>query len=328
MGDAVSVDADLDFRVDVIYVGSVFCRGGTPSPCNGSSPVWKGAMWRLTTDHGSSNLGTWGVSGSPSKLISTFACADGTTCSTVVGPIVAAPTVSIDTGENFWVFFGTGRLISALDKGNTDTQNFFGVKDCIISHLCVNESIERHDLFDVSNISICTSCDSTKNVSTDGGATVTQGFTTNLVPDVQTKDGWVTTLTVKERSLSTATLLGGTLFFSTFIPDASICEFSGKGRLYGLYYLTGTGFTVAALGTTTVGGNQMAKPFIEIDPGMPSQVALHVGAKGAGAVGTTGTLGCGSGVTVSVGTSTASIAQTCGRTGHSFASRLISWRDM
>jgi type IV pilus assembly protein PilY1 len=328
MGDAGSVDTDLDFRVDVIYVGSVFCRGGTPSPCNGSNPVWKGAMWRLTTNQGSSNLGTWGVSGRPSKLISTFACADTTpTCSTVVGPIVAAPSVSIDDMHNFWVFFGTGRLIDSLDKGNTDTQNFFGVKDdCVISTLC-DQTIERHNLFDVSNVSICTSCNSAMNVSTDGGATFTQGFTTNLVSDVQTKDGWFTTLAVGERSLSRAALLGGTLFFSTFTPDASICEFSGNGRLYGLYYLTGTGYTASALGSTTVGSNMIANSFIQVDPGMPSEVALHIGAKGTGVEGTSSTVGCASGVTATIGTSTAAIAQPCVRPGVSW-SRILAWRDL
>jgi type IV pilus assembly protein PilY1 len=329
MGDAAPLDADLDFRVDAIYVGSVLCNGATPSPCNGSSPVWKGIMWRLTTNGGSPDLATWGVSGAPKSLISTFSCVDTTpTCSQNVGPIVAAPSLSIDEAHNFWVFFGTGRLITALDKGNTDTQNYFGVKDCIISSLCFDQTVERHDLLDVSNVSICTSCNSTMNVSTDGGATFTQGFATDIVSGLQSRDGWVTTLTVGERSLSSAALLGGTLFFTTFIPDASICEFSGNGRLYGLYYLTGTGYTGSSVGTSTVAGNKMVNTFIAVDPGMPSQVALHIGTQGAGAPGESVTTGCTSRVTANIGTSTAAISQPCVQPALIPWSHFISWRDL
>jgi type IV pilus assembly protein PilY1 len=274
------------------------------------------------------------VSGAPTKLISTFACADATpTCPAVVGPIMGAPALSIDDAHNFWVFFGTGRLITALDKGNPDSQNFFGVKDCIILNVCSDQTIERHNLVDVSSFSVCTDCDPAMNVSTDGGATFSSGFAggpTSLVGSVVAKDGWVTTLTGGERSLSTAGLLGGTLFFSTFTPDASICEFSGAGRLYGLYYLTGTGYTTSALGTSTVAGHEMARQFIQLDSGMPSQVALHIGSQATGPdnTGTSGPIGCTSRVTASIGTSTAAVSQPCVKPALNPWSRLISWRDL
>src|SRR5206468_2702819 len=228
--------------------------GATPSPCNGSSPVWQGAMWRITTNGGDTDLTMWGASGAPTTLISTFACKDDKTCNKVVGPIVAAPTLSIDKGDNFWVFFGTGRLIDSLDRGNTDTQYFFAVKEdaCIITNACTDQN-ERHNLFNVSSVQICTSmCTNPAKTVSLNGTSFTED-TTTFLSDVQAKDGWFTKLVDGERSVTKAALLGGTLFFTTFTPDESLCAFSGEGRLYGLDFLTGTGFNASTLGTTDKG---------------------------------------------------------------------------
>ncbi len=340
MGDASSLDVDLDFRVDVVYLGSVICRGGTPSPCNGSNPVWRGAVWRLTTNNGSTNLNTWGMGGAPKTLISTFTCADTVaTCPTVVGPVVAAPTISIDDKNNFWVFFGSGRLITTLDKTNEDTQYFFGVKDCFISNLCGTEINNNHNLRDVSTTVICTDpdttrCDPMQTVSTDGGGTFTQGFD-SLVQDVQGRDGWFTTLpAIRERSLTKATILGGTIVFATFTPSDSTCDFSGDARLYALFYLTGTGYTASALGDTMVGSTLVANRSVLIGSGMSSEVALHVGGRGTGTAGAPGlggpavTGGCISGLTASTGLTTGGLADTCVQPAFRIWSALMAWRDL
>jgi hypothetical protein len=169
--------------------------------------------------------------------------------------------------------------------------------------------------------------DPTKTVSTDG--TNFTEDTTNFVSDVQTRDGWVTTLLTGERSLSTAALLGGTLFFSTFSPDDSLCDFSGEGRLYGLYYLTGTGYKASTLGATADGKGQLiANAYVELGSGLPSQVALQIGAVGEGLSGvTTAGRGCVGGITTNMQMSNATIAQVCTGTGV-FYSRILSWRDL
>jgi type IV pilus assembly protein PilY1 len=347
MGDASSLDVDLDFRVDVVYLGSVICRGGTSSPCNGSNPVWRGALWRLTTNQGSTDLDTWGVGGAPKKLISTFTCDNAVaTCPTVVGPVVAAPTISIDDKNNFWVFFGSGRLITTLDKTNEDTQYFFGVKDCFISNVCGTQiENQHHNLRDVSNIVICTDpnttrCDPLQTVSTDGGGTFSQRFddpnsTTSLVQDVQGRDGWFTTLpAIRERSLTKATILGGTIVFGTFSPSDSTCDFSGDARLYALFYLTGTGYAASALGDSLVGGTLVANTSVLIGSGMSSEVALHVGGRGPGTAGAPGvggpavTAGCRSGLTAIAGLSSGGVTDTCVQPAFRIWSALVSWRDL
>src|SRR5207253_5124156 len=237
MADAATVDYNLDFRVDAVYAGSVICNGTTTSSgCGGTGPVWKGAMWRLTTNGGDTNPDNWGIntgcSGStrcPSKLISTFAYTtpQATTCTNAspcnVGPITTAPALTQDDTHNLWLFFGTGRFNTSSDKSNTDIQHFLGVKDCIISSGCTNQTVERNNLFNSSNVVTCSSCASGSNVSTTGSTSSFDiAFSAgggSLVNNIQNMDGWFTTfndplrtpsLMPGERNLSSATLLGGT----------------------------------------------------------------------------------------------------------------------
>jgi hypothetical protein len=80
-----------------------------------------------------------------------------------------------------------------------------------------------------------------------------------------------------------------------------------------------------------VAGNQMAKTFIQLDPGMPSQVALHIGSKNEippDNTGTSGAIGCTSRITASIGTSTAAISQLCVKPALHPWSRFIAWRDL
>src|SRR5438093_1621142 len=134
MADAVTIDYNLDFRVDAVYAGSVICRGSTTNNgCQGSNPVWKGAMWRLTTNGGDINPDTWGMTSSGSQVPSSLISALGSSsCSSAgsafpagcrVGPILTAPALTFDDAHNVWLFFGTGRLLAAPDKVNTDNQH-------------------------------------------------------------------------------------------------------------------------------------------------------------------------------------------------------------
>jgi hypothetical protein len=138
----------------------------------------------------------------------------------------------------------------------------------------------------------------------------------------------VTTLLDGERSLSKAALLGGMLFFSTFSPDDSLCDFSGEGRLYGLYYLTGTGYNASTLGATTDKGQLIANTYVDLGSGLPSQVALQIGQLGEGLSGVaTAGRGCVGGITTNMQMSNATIAQVCTGTGPAY-SRVIAWRDL
>ena len=85
-------------------------------------------MYRLTTNGGNTNPGTWGVALAPTALTSTFTytSSQATTCSNAspckVGPITSAPALTTDTNNNLWVMFGTGRFYSTLN-GATPTSS-------------------------------------------------------------------------------------------------------------------------------------------------------------------------------------------------------------
>ncbi len=87
MGDALTTDIDLDFRVDAVYVGSSQCAVATPtlspnnvSPCLATGPTWKGKMYRLTTSNGNPDPDTWGVANAPTVLVSTFTSVGTSPC--------------------------------------------------------------------------------------------------------------------------------------------------------------------------------------------------------------------------------------------------------
>jgi type IV pilus assembly protein PilY1 len=346
LGDLVSLDFNLDFRTDVVYAGSAICTGGTPSPCNVANPAWRGAMWRLTTNGGDPNPATWGNAGAPSILISNFGyttppastCTGGvagTNCN--VGPALSAPVISTDDNHNIWLFFGTGRFFTNNDKTNTDIQHYFGVKDSFMTMGSPGQGTQRNNLFNVSKVSVCTSCPTSSSIDLGSGSFTSSQAT--LMNNLQSMDGWFTVLSnainpppppFGERNLSSGTLLGGTIFFTTFVPVNNICVIQGTGFLYGLYYGTGAPYAQApALGTSTSGPNTVAQKSVSLGYGIPAQMAIQIGGQGTGTAGTSGSgQGCASRVTGFLQTSTGMIQQLCSQPAGSAWSRMLSWRDL
>ena len=349
MGDVVTLDSNLDFRVDVIYAGYTLCNGAaTSSSCGGSGPVWKGAMWRLTTNGGDTNPDTWGVSTGctgttrcPTKLLSTFAytTTQATTCTSAspcnVGPVTAAAALTSDNTNNIWVLFGTGRFFSNNDKSNVDIQHYFGVKDSFITAGSPAQTTERNNLFNSSGLVVCSNCSSGGNVSTTGSTTSFDTGPSSLLAQVLNVDGWFTTfsnppaaLTPGERNLNPGTLVGGTLFFTTFTPVADICTASGTGLLYAVFYQTGGPQKDSALGTTASGSNLLVNKSVSLGQGLPSQAAIQIGAQGSGTSGASSSAGCAGRTTIYIQSSTGVLGQNCGKPALSVWSRIVSWRDL
>ncbi len=322
-GDFISLDKDLDYRTDVNYAGDVIN--------NGSNPAWIGKMYRLTTNAGSVDQATWGVLNSgvraPSVLISSFPSDN----SLKVGPVTVSPTVAADDASNIWVFFGTGRYFGTADKTNTDTQYFLGVKDPVMAGTCTQSSTTncaKNDLVNVSSVTICMVCASgTNEVSGISGVSTFSGTSTSTLQGlVASKDGWYTTLpTSGERDISAPVIIGGTIFFPTFIPTNDICSLSGEGKLYALFYLTGSAYKASVIGTETSGANTNVKRSTSLGVGMASQMAVHVGAQGSGSSGSSGTSGSEGRVTLIGQSSTGSITKVSATPALSSWSRYVSW---
>ncbi len=325
MGDLITFDANLDYRADSLYMGDVIQTGG--------SPAYTGKMYRLTTGGGNPAVTTWGTASGfsriPSVVLSTYtcypsACASGST----PGPMPGAPTITRDESNKVWLFFGTGRFFSAADKTNVDQQYFYGVKDSVASGTCTETSAtncESTSLVDVSSVDVCIVCSGGTNEVTgvSGVTSLVGSATTTLQGLIQTKDGWVTTLpSAGERTVVSPTLLGGIVFFPTFVPSADLCSASGTSTLYALFYLTGSGYNQSVLGTEAVGANTNVKRSVDLGAGMTSQMAVHIGGQTTdGSSNVTGR--------VKVCGQSSTGALTCTRSNPPLGSwsRYISWND-
>ena len=119
------------------------------------------------------------------------------------------------------------------------------------------------------------------------------------------------------------------MFFTTFIPTTDICVAAGSGNLYALYYLTGTPYTQSAIGATTSGGTTTITRSISLGTGLPSQMAVQIGAEGSGTSGASGSgSGCAGRVTGFIQASTGVLGSVCGKPALSAWSRIVSWRDL
>ena len=336
MGDAISVDINLDFRVDVIYLGSSIDN----SP---GSPQFTGKLYRLTLGACPTQpctTATWGIDSggarAPTVLLATFG-------GTNVGPVTTGPSVSIDQNNNYWVYWGTGRFYTNADATNTDTQYFFGVKDAVVTGGCTPTSVltsvgncEMNKLVNMSNAVVCTICAGDK-VTGVAGVTDFPGLQDLFGDPANNKNGWYIILpglpgpppVLGERSLSRPTILGGTVFFTTFIPSGDVCNSAGTGRLYALFFTTGSAFKESSLGTdSTVGGNTNIKRFQDLGQGLPSQAALQISAQGTSTEGKMGTTtGCSSRVTAYVQANSAT-QTVCAKPALRSWSAIISWRDL
>jgi type IV pilus assembly protein PilY1 len=394
MGDAITVDYQLDDRVDVVYAGSVICNSAivptSSTGCLDTNPYWAGAMWRVATsqaqpfgDPNPDNWGTlpgtsggpFGVTGAgvgpnfacpaggancPTPLLSNYAyttpqattCTGGDGANCAVGPIPSAASASADDTNNLWVLFGEGRYYNNQDKTNVDIMHFFGVKDSFISMGAGVQTTERNNLFNSSDVVVCSGgagCTTGSEVSTNGSTAVFNtafGPSTlvgSLLNNVQNSDGWFTTfndptapfqipprlaMTPGERTVSPAIVLSGTIFFTTFTPAGDICVAAGSGLLYGVFFQTGGPFTGSAVGESVAGGNTLVNKSLSLGQGMWSQANIHIGAQGAGATGSINSgSGCVGSVTIYSQSSTGVVTGVCGKTNNPW-SRMISWRDL
>jgi type IV pilus assembly protein PilY1 len=282
MGDPITVDRDLDFRSDVIYVGR------TINPVSSGIGYWTGKLYRLTLGACSAapcTTATWGIASggnrTPTEMLDQFQLNVGWR---YLGPVVASPTVTLDDTGEVWVFFGTGRFLSTADKSTTTTQFLGGVKDSVMRPGgCVQTNSINcwvNNLLDVSSAEICVTCSSGINQVSGVGGVETYSA---LIALVKSKDGWVTTLpTPGERSIVPPTIIGGAVLFPTFIPTNDICVAAGHSNLYALFYQTGSAYTAPILGLEANGVSQRS---VGIGEGLASAVAIQIGAAPTGVAG-------------------------------------------
>ena len=297
MSDVIALEKDLDFRDDAIYVGQTISTGG--------SPAWSGKLLRLTTNCiGGASCDTtpsnWGLTGSkPTDLLETFNDPDAVPATShTLGPITLKPAAAVDDRNRLWLFVGSGRYYSTADKTDTSPQYLVGVRDPIMNGLTGTEtpwctgqssttSCEATTLADVSYAVVCL---------VDGSTCIGSGATANQVTNVpgltggnfqslltltgNTKQGWFSKLSTSgERAVGSPVILGGIVFYSTFVSSTDPCVASGNGNLYGLYYVTGTAPSEPVFSGAVPGGT--ISNSVDLGQGVTSTPTFHMGQGGS-----------------------------------------------
>ena len=258
-----------------------------------------------------------------------------------LGPAPQAPGLALDETGNTWVFAGTGRYYTQLsgagDKADVSVQFLVGVKDPVMqgSGGCNDTTIigcrisdtAADELVDMSRATICQlgngTCDgSTTQQVTSVPAMAAGGTYASLVSLVQSKKGWFAKLLVpatgpSERSVASPVVLGGIVFFPTFMPSGDVCVAAGTSSLYALYYVTGGAYSSPIVGMT----GQNINNKISLGDGLATTVAVHLGVQGDGTTGA-GSL---SGVKGCSQSSTGAINCVNAGTAFGVASRYLSW---
>ncbi len=265
MGDPTVMDGDLDYTSDVIYIGSVI---GTTA----------GKVYRINTNQ-DANPANWALS----TLINQGK------------PLLVGPSVSKDSRNNFWVFFGTGRFWATADKTNSEQQTMYGIKDACWKTNTTGTPCPasanpylQSALLNTSTLSVCTAAagggiyDSSSG--TCGSGTLAYSSYTDLLTAARAASGWYLNLTnpttPSERVIARSVVLGGLLAFTTFTPNSDICAMLGDSNVYALYYETGTAYikpVIGYSGTTILRSKSLGK-------GMPTTIGVAVGKKVTGYV--------------------------------------------
>jgi type IV pilus assembly protein PilY1 len=171
--------------------------------------------------------------------------------------------VARDDEGRIWVYFGTGRFWSSLDRQSpylSYQNSFYGIKEPVDANgtLTYNEVLAKGsylrnvtgiEIEDYNTLSLNTSNPlhgaAVSDQDEDGNVTFS-----DLMAEVQAKDGWYLNFSeTGERNLGQAAVLGDIVTFSTFVPNNDLCAYEGRSYLYGLYYKTGTAYWEGVLKT-------------------------------------------------------------------------------
>ncbi|ODU13880.1 MAG: hypothetical protein ABS91_00645 [Thiobacillus sp. SCN 64-35] len=136
-------------------------------------------------------------------------------------PIVNSPEVTLHPSGGTMVLFGTGKYLESGDNSSTAVQTFYGIRDIGMTVSGRNALIPM-----------------VVSTTTNPRDTVSTGC---VGPCPNPNYGWFMDLpSTGERATGSPDLVSGIVFFNTFIPSTSPCEFGGTGWLMAVSYLDGS----------------------------------------------------------------------------------------
>ena len=231
-GDIAVADWDQDYQDDAVYFGTV----------DTASTTLGGRMMRLklNTTLANSSLDVFLESGKP---------------------MMAKPLTLADQGS-YWVYAGTGRLLTSTDNRNTSANYFYGVQEPLnSSYQFTYGTVNADNLVDTTDVEVL---DDGKvrilvNDSYQGfpvGESTIDDFE-SLKTAMKSQSGWKVALShdgvnPSGRNVNKAAQLFSAVLFTEYQPPADSCSVDGNSYLYALHYLTGTASTETLLGTLPI----------------------------------------------------------------------------
>ena len=247
VSDIVSVDFGLDnFTSDVVYFGTT----------SGDATNWGGKLYRIKIQENTSATQLTPSNWAASVIYD------------AARPITIPVSVGIDSRQNRWLYFGSGRYFNAADNIDEGQYNYFGLKeprnsDGTFAYTTISDAIAN-----VTSTLVATGTGTLTNPPS-----LSPALSTNTVKGLESRmkiytgveklNGWqrnfsnnaINDLSLDgERTFGGATLLGGTLTFTSFDPDVEACAIEGQSLLYVLNALTGTAGSPPIIGETASGG--------------------------------------------------------------------------
>ena len=153
-----------------------------------------------------------------------------------------------DEEDHIWVYFGTGRFEHQDDKSNGNTQYLIGVKDWKPSAYDPPKPLPTYQLSDLVKLQAKYV---TTTVMVDGSPVdktfrVIEGDNPDNSPWAlelfaqQSDWGWSGPVPIgSERILTRPLVIGGVVYFTTFVPDENVCAGNGETWLLAVDYQTG-----------------------------------------------------------------------------------------
>ncbi len=203
-------------------------------------------------------------------------------------PITAEPVIAVDDEDYVRVYFGTGQYDN-LDSADSDKQDearmaFY----CLVDQRRTEKTCPSDNGYYLSYMVNNGHVIVNSALNPLSGSWVYDLEEANLVehsnpyyPEKIDKPHYA------ERVLSKAAVVGGIVFFTTFLPTDEFCTASGFGRLYALDYKTGGSPSFPVLDINGDGvvdendkivknGSEIIPPYIQLGEGLPSSPYVDV----------------------------------------------------
>ena len=294
-------DKELNYNVDSIFMGCTYNNNSSGAifkitvPQTGEDFVPRAGYGEDIDDIYISDASLWG------NNFKLFALAPA--------PVTTSFNMSIDLFDNVWIYGGTGRFMDQSDKIDEAQNYLFGIKDPFFNKKKYNESgsyLNYAAESAIAPISIYPADNqlfpgdeytiySDKAVALGGVNKVTggdglvttwrqllikargteyDGWYRSLCPGSITDEGICSNSGPSERIIREPSILSGIVLFPTFSPSSDICGFGGEGRLWAVYYETGTAFKVYIFGNSN---QDPIQDVIYLGSGISSSFGLHIG---------------------------------------------------